>query len=230
MIDPNGPRPRESPIDAARYQRIRAIVHAAADVPAPERAAFVDRACADDDALRRDVRALLDEDVPDTAEIGAPVDALAAELSSESTADTPTGEPSTRRWPLRTGALAAVAATIALVVWASSSTPDRDSPRPAAPTRPTDRPESTKLAATLNRASRLFLDLDDPTTASIVLRASIRARDASTPEPRLAAEMLAWAERAERAMGAREDLPSAMRQRMNHAVAELRATARASAR
>ena len=44
-----------------RWQRVEALYHAADARPPDERAAFLAEACPDDDALRRDVEALLHE-------------------------------------------------------------------------------------------------------------------------------------------------------------------------
>ena len=44
-----------------RWQRIDALFHAALQRPADERAAFLSDACADNDALRREVESLLSE-------------------------------------------------------------------------------------------------------------------------------------------------------------------------
>jgi eukaryotic-like serine/threonine-protein kinase len=46
-------------VETERWKRIEAIYHQAADTPAPERAQLLDRECADDSDLRREVEALL---------------------------------------------------------------------------------------------------------------------------------------------------------------------------
>ena len=46
-----------------RWERIQELYHAARAQPASDRAQFLDRACADDRVLRREVQALLDQPV-----------------------------------------------------------------------------------------------------------------------------------------------------------------------
>lgn len=48
-----------SDLQAERYRQAKAIVHAASDRPVPERAAFVDGLCGDDEELRKEARWLL---------------------------------------------------------------------------------------------------------------------------------------------------------------------------
>ncbi len=60
-----------------RWQRIDALFHAALQRPADERAAFLSDACADDDALRREVESLLSESDA-SAFLETPAAALAA--------------------------------------------------------------------------------------------------------------------------------------------------------
>jgi eukaryotic-like serine/threonine-protein kinase len=56
-------------VPADRWNRIEEIFHEAAELPPPEREAFLDRACADDDDLRRDVEALLTADSTGSSQI-----------------------------------------------------------------------------------------------------------------------------------------------------------------
>jgi eukaryotic-like serine/threonine-protein kinase len=49
-------------MDAARWARLQALFHAAADLPAPEREAYLRAECADDASLAAEVRALIEED------------------------------------------------------------------------------------------------------------------------------------------------------------------------
>ena len=47
--------------DAARWQRIDELYHAACARPPEARAAFLAEACSDDEAVRREIEALLNE-------------------------------------------------------------------------------------------------------------------------------------------------------------------------
>ena len=49
-------------MDSARWERIQALFHEAADLPEPEQRAFLKAACGDDDRLMAEVLALLEED------------------------------------------------------------------------------------------------------------------------------------------------------------------------
>ena len=49
-------------MDAARWPRLQEIFHAARELPSSERAAFLDSACGEDEALRREAAALVDAD------------------------------------------------------------------------------------------------------------------------------------------------------------------------
>jgi serine/threonine protein kinase/WD40 repeat protein len=49
-------------MDRERYERVAAVFHQAVDLEGDERRAFLDRACAGDDPLRRDVEHLLEQD------------------------------------------------------------------------------------------------------------------------------------------------------------------------
>ena len=49
-------------MDSARWERMQALFHEAAERPAAERRAFLEAACGGDDALVADVLALLEED------------------------------------------------------------------------------------------------------------------------------------------------------------------------
>ncbi len=53
---------RRHPVDPARYQRLRALLHGAASVAAPGRRVWLEAACGDDPALVGEVLALLDTD------------------------------------------------------------------------------------------------------------------------------------------------------------------------
>ena len=50
-------------MDSARWQRIQALFHQAADLPKPEQRVLLKAECGGDDALLADVLALLEEDV-----------------------------------------------------------------------------------------------------------------------------------------------------------------------
>ncbi len=49
-------------MDAARWARVQTLFHDAAELPPPERRAFLETQCADDPSLVGDVLALLAED------------------------------------------------------------------------------------------------------------------------------------------------------------------------
>jgi serine/threonine protein kinase len=61
-----------------RYQQVTALLDAALEVPTADRATFIDRACADDEALKREVESLL-------ASRAGVLDAPAPELTGYST-------------------------------------------------------------------------------------------------------------------------------------------------
>src|ERR1700689_1948773 len=50
--------------DSPRFLEIKRLYHAAVELPPPERAAFLDQACANDQALRLEVESLLQHDRP----------------------------------------------------------------------------------------------------------------------------------------------------------------------
>jgi len=58
-----GPQPGQND---DRWRRIEDLFHAAADLPPADRSAFLDRACAGDDQLRREVQSLLDNDAAES--------------------------------------------------------------------------------------------------------------------------------------------------------------------
>ena len=74
-----------------RWQRIEELYHAARTRPAPERAAFLDDACAGDGALRGDVESLLAQPVSGNGLFGVPAFAAAAQLVSQPDASPLTG-------------------------------------------------------------------------------------------------------------------------------------------
>src|SRR5260370_39181124 len=49
------------PMDAQRFQRVEQLYHEALEKPAAERSAFLEQACAGDEALRKDVASLIDQ-------------------------------------------------------------------------------------------------------------------------------------------------------------------------
>ena len=72
-------------LDDRRWPLIEGLFHAACALPADERAAFLERACGDDDALRRQVEELLAADSPETGWIGKPIERAADEVLGEPT-------------------------------------------------------------------------------------------------------------------------------------------------
>src|SRR5262245_20695910 len=66
-----------------RWKQVDELFEAALDCPTSERASFLDRACADDDALRREVESLLISDAQAKTFIESPPIELAADLLSE---------------------------------------------------------------------------------------------------------------------------------------------------
>ena len=78
-------------MDPERWQRIERLYHAALTRQGQARAAFLADACAGDEAMRREVEALLD--TPATAEglFATPALAVAAQVASEPVASVLTG-------------------------------------------------------------------------------------------------------------------------------------------
>ncbi len=70
-----------------RYRQIGDLFHAALEVDSDERAAFLERACADDPALRREVESLLASHQQASGFIASPALAVAAGLLAESETD-----------------------------------------------------------------------------------------------------------------------------------------------
>src|SRR6476646_3539541 len=63
-----------------RYQQVGELFHAAVELRPAERAAFLDKQCADDLQLRREVESLLASHNEASGFIGSPAIAVAAEL------------------------------------------------------------------------------------------------------------------------------------------------------
>jgi len=84
----------EAPIDGESWKRIKEILDGALDLPPAELPAFLDQACGGDDALRREVEALLAADRTPRDVLGISAAALAADLLEEETLD---GPPSSSR-------------------------------------------------------------------------------------------------------------------------------------
>ena len=74
-----------------RWKRIEALYHEARARPPADRAAFLAEACADDEAMRRDVESLLDESESDDGFLAAPPLALPAHWSADLVPATMTG-------------------------------------------------------------------------------------------------------------------------------------------
>ena len=68
-----------------RYQQIGKLLHAALELEPPQRAAFLDAACAGDQALRREVESLIASDEQAESFIAAPALEVAARLAREQT-------------------------------------------------------------------------------------------------------------------------------------------------
>jgi serine/threonine protein kinase/Tol biopolymer transport system component len=75
-----------------RYRQVGEIYHAALEVDLEQRAGFLDRACAGDEALRREVESLIASHEQGSGFIAAPALAVAAELLAESQADALIGQ------------------------------------------------------------------------------------------------------------------------------------------
>ncbi len=78
-----GPAAREATIDTARWERIQALFHDAADLPEPEQRAFLEGHCGDDAGLVADVLALLRADAGGGTLIDRDVSQLAHEVLGE---------------------------------------------------------------------------------------------------------------------------------------------------
>jgi eukaryotic-like serine/threonine-protein kinase len=63
-----------------RWQQVEELYHAARTRPEDEREAFLDAACAGDEALRREVESLLAQQVSGEGFLGAPAIAVAAQM------------------------------------------------------------------------------------------------------------------------------------------------------
>ncbi len=81
----------EMPMKQERIRQIEEIFHAACDLPSEERQAFLTRACADDDDLRREVEILLISDQEAETLVESPAFAVAAPLLVEEDSRTITG-------------------------------------------------------------------------------------------------------------------------------------------
>ena len=75
-----------------RYRQIGELYHAALEVDADERAAFLDRACAGDEEMRREVESLIASHEEAADFIAEPALAVAAGLFADSQADALTGQ------------------------------------------------------------------------------------------------------------------------------------------
>jgi serine/threonine protein kinase len=68
-----------------RYQRVLELFHAATDLSATDRAAFLDEACGGDEELQRDVKAMLVADAQSGGFLEKPLDGVAADMLSDTT-------------------------------------------------------------------------------------------------------------------------------------------------
>jgi serine/threonine protein kinase/Tol biopolymer transport system component len=66
-----------------RWKRIEELFHEARALPLADRPAFLDQACADDGAIRREVESLMDDSGSDDGFMAAPALAMAASLDSD---------------------------------------------------------------------------------------------------------------------------------------------------
>ena len=80
------------PTPSDRWQRTEALFHAARTRPPAERVAFLDEACGDDEAMRRDLESLLADAASDDAFLAQPV-SLTPELLSDAAASVLIGRP-----------------------------------------------------------------------------------------------------------------------------------------
>ncbi len=80
-------------MDSERWKRIDDLLEAAFDVPPGERSAFLDRACAGDEELRREVEALLDFD----RDAGSFLESPALDAAADLLAEPPSGLAAGRR-------------------------------------------------------------------------------------------------------------------------------------
>jgi len=60
-------------MDSTRWQKIQALFHETADLPETEQRSFLERACADDPSLIREVLILLEEDARGASMLDADV-------------------------------------------------------------------------------------------------------------------------------------------------------------
>ena len=68
---------------AERYARASELFQSAAELPPPERAAFLQAECGGDDALQREVESLLEADARSDSFIEEPISAIPADLVTE---------------------------------------------------------------------------------------------------------------------------------------------------
>src|SRR5690242_894516 len=71
-------------MEIGRWSRLEDLFHEAADLSPTERSAFLDRVCAGDDELRRELESLLTADVTQDGLIRAAVDQAICELPTTS--------------------------------------------------------------------------------------------------------------------------------------------------
>ncbi len=79
-------------LDPARWERVQAVFHAAADLPAAEQAAFLTAECAGDPELRRHVEALLAEDAGRGSVLDAGLAGAAGAVLGDSRSALPAGD------------------------------------------------------------------------------------------------------------------------------------------
>jgi eukaryotic-like serine/threonine-protein kinase len=83
---------REKRMDPERWKQIDQLLEAALDQPHSQRAAFLNQACAGDEALRKEVEALLSSDEQASSFIEAPAFEVAAELLADDQTRTLVGQ------------------------------------------------------------------------------------------------------------------------------------------
>lgn len=188
------------PVTPERHRKIKALVFAASEKQADERRRFLSAACEGDAALQDEVERLLDDALPDTADLRMPVGEKVAEIRQETEAarhatgpagNTATGNPAARS--RRRGLTAAIiglailAGAVGLRALAGtrggqpeSAGIDPEATRVESKPSPDPPRPGRSVGSALNALSEILLDLGDVDRAERALRASLQVESNPT--------------------------------------------------
>jgi len=222
------------PVTPERHLKIKELVFAASEKSGDERARFLSEACGDDPGLRDEVERLLDDALPDTADLQMPIGQGVAEIRQH-------GRPARAESgggaipPVRSRRRRLIVMLVGVVVLAGAAGIHRlraesggpvESPeigpqteRAPAARPPESRRPVTALGPALNRLSEILIDLGDVERAEQALRASLNA--GSRPADPLRTEVKALVDDVRKRVADRPELKERDRVRLRRTLDEV---------